>query len=754
MPSGPSSVSTPNPVDVCASEPIRTPGSIMPHGILLAAARSGPSAGWRLMRASANAGPVLSRAVAAAVGLPLQDVLAAELGGLVREIEALQGGVPTEFGRRSIGDARYAVLAHRSGSEIVVEFEQVPSDVPANGDALYGEVRGLAEAFQGLHDIDAMSLSAAQAVRRITGFDRVLVYRFEDNWDGVILAEDRNDVLPSYTGLRFPASDIPSQARELYKSNRLRQIPDATYEPVPILATPELDGQPLDLSFSALRSVSPVHLEYMRNMGTGASMSISIVINDRLWGLISCHNAEPRRAPPDVRSACDFVAQLLAMGLAGALIYSEAAERANRQQMQANLLAAMAASPRFINGLLLEGDDLLGLVHADGAAVFMDGSCVRIGATPEEPVMRRIVSWLSRRGEDAVFATDSLSSVQPDMAGVADIASGLMAISISQLHPSYVLWFRAEFVRTIAWAGEPQKLAVPGGPDGPTRLHPRTSFATWQETVRARSRPWTSADLDAAKGLRSAIINVVLRRAEQLADLSRELERSNKELEAFSYSISHDLRAPFRHIVGYAELLREREGGRLDEKSRYYLETIIDSAFSAGRLVDDLLRFSQMGRMTIQRIPVSTTKIVEEVMRSSKPDIGDRRIEWRIGELPPVMGDPNLLRQVFLNLVSNAIKYTRGRDPAVIEIGSERRGDDVVFTVKDNGVGFEMAYVGKLFGVFQRLHRVEEFEGTGIGLANVRRIVERHGGVVSAEGVIDEGATFTFTLPQTETVPA
>ena len=294
-------------------------------------------------------------------------------------------------------------------------------------------------------------------------------------------------------------------------------------------------------------------------------------------------------------------------------------------------------------------------MHADGAAVFSEGSCVRIGMTPEEPQMRRIVSWLARRGEDAVFATDALPSLLPEAAQNADIASGLLAISISQIHPSYVLWFRAEFIRTIEWAGEPGKMTVvPDEPSTPTRLHPRKSFASWEETVRRRSRPWTNADTEAAKGLRGAIINVVLRRAEQLADLTRELERSNKELEAFSYSISHDLRAPFRHIVGYAELLREREGGNLDDKSRHYLETIIDSAFSAGKLVDDLLRFSQMGRMTIQRIPVSTSKLVEEVVRSSEPDIGEpqhrvahRRTAAREGRSQPAAAgvpEPGLQR--------------------------------------------------------------------------------------------------------------
>jgi light-regulated signal transduction histidine kinase (bacteriophytochrome) len=251
---------------------------------------------------------------------------------------------------------------------------------------------------------------------------------------------------------------------------------------------------------------------------------------------------------------------------------------------------------------------------------------------------------------------------------------------------------------------------------------------------------------DGARDLRNAIVGIVLRKAEEMADLAAELERSNKELESFSYSVSHDLRAPFRHIVGFAELLRESAGG-LDDTQRRYVDTIIESAFSAGRLVDDLLSFSQMGRASLLPIAVEVNRLVQDVRRTLAPDTEGRAIDWRISDLGTAHADPVMLRLVFQNLLSNAIKYTRSRQPAVIEIGAERRPGEVMFFVRDNGVGFDMAYVGKLFGVFQRLHRVEDYEGTGIGLANVRRIVERHGGRAWAEGTLDKGATFYFSLP-------
>jgi len=247
--------------------------------------------------------------------------------------------------------------------------------------------------------------------------------------------------------------------------------------------------------------------------------------------------------------------------------------------------------------------------------------------------------------------------------------------------------------------------------------------------------------------LRNAIVGIVLRRAEEMAALSEELRRSNKELEAFSYSVSHDLRAPFRHIVGYSELLKKQEGSDLSEKGRRYVDTIIDSAYTAGTLVDNLLRFSHMGRTALKPRPVDVTALIEDIRNRLPVDPPERRIEWALGDLPHVTADPVLIRLVFENLLDNAVKYTRPRDKARIEVGSARKDGETIFFVRDNGVGFDMKYIDKLFGVFQRLHRIEEFEGTGIGLANVRRIVERHGGRAWAEGALDQGATFFIALP-------
>jgi len=603
--------------------------------------------------------------------------------------------------------------------------------------------RELLPLLQQAGSIQALCETVAREMKRLTGFGRCLVYRFDSDGHGEVLAERVDPGYHSYAGHRFPASDVPAQARELYRVNHIRLIPDANYDPVPLLrASGGPDPQGLDLSFASLRSVSPVHLEYMRNMGTLASMSVSIVVRGQLWGLISCHDHAPRHLSFQTRVACEHLGRLLSLQVQAQEDNADVAQRLALHQRVLTLVALMAETDGTLQRLAEPELALEQLAGASGAAVVLNDTCWTIGETPPEDQVRALAHWIVARGEN-LFVSDRLPEVYAPGEELLPTCAGVLAISISQVHRHCVLWFRPELVQTIQWAGDPRKTLPAAG-----RIHPRQSFESWHERVRGRSASWLPAQQAAVAELRQALIALVLRRAEEMAGHAIELGRVNKELEAFSYTVSHDLRAPMRHIAGYVDLVLEDNAEKLDERARRYLKHVKDAASYAGQLVDALLDFSRLGRSGLKPSRVDTRMLVDDLVEEVRQQERGRRIEWEVApDLPRVWADPLLLQVAVRNLLGNAAKYTRGRDPATIRVTAVSLPEGNGLEVSDNGVGFPMKYVGKLFGVFQRLHRTEDFDGTGIGLANVKRIVERHGGTVWARGEPDRGATFGFVLP-------
>ncbi|WP_244410952.1 ATP-binding protein [Nitrospirillum viridazoti] len=731
-------------LDQCAREPIRIPGGIQPHG---AVAVLRPE-DLVVIQASANLGAILDRPVAFDGSQTLGDLVGPRTA-LENDVRLWADGNDTTFLEQYQIDGRtFHVSGQRTSQGLILEFEAFDETERGRSTSLYQLLRDFLDNSDGLKTVADLSAGVAAEVQTLTGFNRVLIYRFDEDWNGTVIAEKGDGTLPSYLDLRFPASDIPAQARELYRTNRLRLIPTATYRPEPLIpALCPTDGAPLDMSFVALRSVSPVHLEYMRNMGTAASLSISIVIDGQLWGLISCHHAQPRHVGPQIRAACDFLGRIVAQQIAARERAAEIDERLQLKNIETELVAHLARAPGFQAGLVDCASQWLALTNSAGAAVVTDGIVLAAGKAPPIDSILALVEWLRTRNVDQIYATSTLSADWPPGKDIAGVASGVIAIPISRLHASFILWFRPEVVQTVRWGGDPRAAKAT---DTAGRLHPRLSFEAWKQEVRERAQPWRSAELLSAADFRGAIINFVLQRAEERAQLTEELQRSNKELEAFSYSISHDLRAPFRHIAGYAELLGEEEPN-LKALSRHYLDGIIAAALSAGELVDDLLHFSQLGRTNLKMSRIDMTKVMAEIRRSLAITEGQRPVEWEIGVLPPAWGDTTLVRQALFNLVDNALKYSRDATPPRIKVWGQDRPDEVLYCVEDNGVGFDMNYAGKLFQVFQRLHRQEDFEGTGIGLALTKRIIDRHGGTLEAKGAVGQGAAFSFTLPKRQT---
>lgn len=741
-----------HPLADCSTERIHESGAIQAHGCLLVLDRS-----LIAVQVSDNSAAFLGQAPQALLGRSLDEALGPDNAAIARRVLDGAGASdrPSFVARMALPTSRYAdASVHIQAGRVMLELESAPDGESADFRQLYSASRSFVAGLRGTKSVSELCGLAIAEMRRLTGYGRVLAYRFDPHSeDGEVIAEDlAPGSVDSYMGLRFPAGDIPPQARALYRLNPVRLIADVDYRPARL--QPQLDpqtGSPTDLSRVALRSVSPVHLQYMRNMRTASSMSVSILIGGRLWGLISCHDERARFVGFDQRAVCEHIGQVLALQIEAALAQTETAHRLALRQQLVRLLAQVAEEKRgFIAGLLTAPARLLDFMRATGVAILKDQGCQIRGVEIPETAVRRFAMWLAQSKRE-LFHSDFLQRDYPDAAAFGTDVGGVLAVSISELHDDFVIWFRPPIEQVVRWAGDPGS----GGPAvrvGDLNLPgPRRSFSEWRETVKGRSEPWHPAEADIAEEFRAAILAIVLRQAEEKADLSAALQESNKELEAFSYSVSHDLRAPLRHIVGFSDLLRQTQGLSLDANGLRYLNNIGDAAVFAGLLVDNLLSFSQMGRAALRPRRVSLAELVEKAVSDLRKEGSAEAVRWELGALPEVHADPIFLLLALRNLLSNAVKYSRGRNPAIVGIDAEAAEGGVTVRIRDNGVGFSMKYVDKLFGIFQRLHRAEDFEGTGIGLANVKRIIERHGGRVWAQGEPDRGAVFSFFLPNANT---
>jgi light-regulated signal transduction histidine kinase (bacteriophytochrome) len=335
-----------------------------------------------------------------------------------------------------------------------------------------------------------------------------------------------------------PASDIPKQARQLYTLNLVRLIPDVNYQPVELISSDNpVNNKSLDLSLSVLRSVSPIHIEYLKNMGVAASMSISLIKDKKLWALIACHHNSPKYLNYELRTACEFLGQVMSLELVAKEDNEDLDYKMSLKSIQSKFIEAIPQNENFMDSLVKDKSNLLNLVGAQGVAIYANDHLSVIGKTPQKVEIQDLIEWMATKINNDIFYTDCLPKLYPNAEKFKNVASGLLALSISQIQKNYILWFRPEVIQTVNWGGNPNK-SVEVEQDGNLRLSPRKSFELWQETVRLKSLPWKQCEIDAVLELKNAIVGIVLRKADELARINIELARSNSELDAFAYIAS------------------------------------------------------------------------------------------------------------------------------------------------------------------------------------------------------------------------
>ena len=728
-------------VDVtdCDREPIHIPGTIQPFGVLFVLAEPALT----IAQVSDNIGDHLPFRVEDVLGRPLSTMMDPASVAAVREAlgeERWHDMNPLQIGAHG---RPFDGIVHRHQGAAILELEPNPGPPIAMH---HHPFRAALLRIQRVVTSAELADVVVQEMRRVTGFERVLFYRFHEDGHGSVDAEAKEPALEPYLGLHYPASDIPAQARELYRRNWLRLIFDATARPARVVPTLRVDtGGALDLSFSVLRSVSPIHLEYMANMGVRASMSVSLIVRDRLWGLISClHHTSPRRVSQEVRMACEFLGRLTSLQIAALEDREKLAGRASRRATEDELARAMresAPEDNVLKLLLTRPKELMGLVDADGVALVSDGEIVTSGRTPPTALIADMATWVDETKGSRPFATASLGALIPRAQEASDVSSGLLTFALPGGAPQRrLLWFRPEFIRTVSWGGDPNKPVANSG----DRLRPRHSFALWQEEVRHRSHPWTESSLEAADDLRRRAIEVDIARrflSEQRA------VRARNDLLAV---VSHDLRGPLSAVLLQTEvMLQLTRGSDADGAGvlRRSTENIRRSAAHMKALTDDLLDLASIEarRFALRRESVESRDLVEDAMLAAAPLAEAKQITLAVEllDVPRLEADPERIFRVLSNLLGNAIKFT----PAggTITVRAERRGDDLSIAVADTGPGIA---ADQLPHVFERYWKAQSTSqpGSGLGLYIASGIVEAHGGKIWAESSAG-GARFTFVLP-------
>lgn len=699
-------------LDNCDREPIHIPGRIQSHGVLVAFGDTGT-----VTHLSGNAQAILGDA-APALGQSLTDTLFArrpEMLLAAQECLAADGlDVQPIALEVDIGGQPMEMVAHRVGARVIIELEPLPDDAERFDDHAFKGHRAL----QGLRrqrTIEDLLETAVHEVRRLTGFDRVMAYRFRHDDSGDVVAEARIDALEPFAGRRYPASDIPAQARRLYVLSTLRNIVDVASPTVEVLAAAG-QGEPLDMSYSVLRGVSPVHIEYLGNMGVRASMSISIVIHGALWGMIACHHTQPHVVPYRVRSACDVLAQVLAANIQGLAARAHAARMESAATVRAQAVEHVLHAEEGIFALHSRAQDVCDMFEAQGLALSEQGRLLTHGGVPAGAA-RALVGWLQAQADDSralLIQRHALDDLPEPLREQLGVWCGFLAVRFGAASQGWLVLLRKEQVETIAWGGRPEKEYV-HGPMG-ARLTPRGSFDVWKQTVRGQSVPWNAADLEIAQSLLADLVRAASVRG-------ADVERARSHLLSMLGAVSDGggVAAP---------------GGTAAQppgRTQYLVSQVLDAS-----------RLQSGAGLALRSDEVDFAALVAELVDEAVAAHAGTRF---IRELPAsalVTGDAQRLRQAVQGLIANARVHGAPDEPVLVQL--QRTGDVLSLDVSNAAEDVSAETAEALFDPFGRPAAVLRTGGLGLGLYIGRSIARAHGGDL-AYSYADPYVVFTLTLP-------
>lgn len=738
----------------CESEPIHIPGSIQPHGFLIALKQDS----FTIDFCTGNTHDFIR--------LPHTALLGKSFGYIFGETElnklkAYLSGPADDVSKPFVlvyKDVEYNTLIHVSGAHFVLDAEPFPDGSLTLPD-LYSQTKRFVSSLQQSVTLQDLCRIIADETRFITGYDRVMIYRFDKDYNGEVFAESKREDLEGFFGLHYPHTDIPVQARALYMRNLMRIIVDVGYTPVPIYTIDDVSGKNLDLSDSVLRSVSPIHVEYLQNIGVGATLTISLMHNKRLWGLIACHHYSPKNLPHYTRLA----AQLQGHFLTSQINVREVAEEFdNAQAIEKSLEKLLATITKLSSGdfAAILNQHLLKITNATGVVFLNEGSIYSFGLTPATAQIEALIQWLSLHYPEGHYTSSNLAADYPEAKNSVDTSAGILYHALGIPNKDCIIWFRHEVKKTVNWAGDPNKAII----KNEKGLSPRKSFELWKEITQCQSEDWTETELNASAKFAYVLqkqthMLYLIKEEIKYRLLSEKLQKANSELENINWISNHDLKEPVRKIQVFASKILEEEKESLSEFAASSIKRMSDSAFRMQQLINDLMEYSHLRDTKDVFVKVELNVLLENVKQELQEELNEKQAVVEVAALPSVSGIPFQVHQLFLNLIQNSLKFTKNNVVPVIRIECEQgqpvgeiAGLDpakeyykIIF--HDNGIGFSNDYSQVIFQVFKRLHSVQKYKGTGIGLAICKKIMEIHGGTITASGEINQGAQFVLYFP-------
>ena len=751
------------PLSECDKEPIHRIGSIQPHGILIAA----DADTLRVTHVSANSENWFHQPISEMLGSGLLDLLPEQARDYLNTTSDSAPGKEFYFGM-DCGDQRLDASLFRTDMHWVLELEASPLSLPSDTLRTPALIREWNQQLQKCQDWECTAAQAVEAIRNLTGYDRVMVYHFEEDQHGRVAAESKREDWESYLNLHYPATDIPLPARRLFVEHPLRQIPDVHASSIPIIGTSgSAQGSELDLTRSALRQPSSLHVEYLGNMGVAATLTASILCEGRLCGLIACHHGSPIRLSRPLQAKVLSMAQLL--GHRYSILQSRSALRHHTARTSLDNLIRNAPYPpqdwldqiqnsSFSELVSPHIESILQLTQCNGVAFRLDQSLLTFGDTPCPETLHSLLDFFDNQTTESSVHTHQLAQDFPDIAIDTKAPAGVLVHFQNHTEHRAVIWMRPEKLEVVNWAGDPRK-SIEAVRGGNRSIAPRQSFKVWQEINRGKSDRWNFLEIESALALSRSLWarwdHLLRIRAEKEWIKAKEAaEKANQAKSEFLANMSHEIRTPMNGIMGMTGLLLETS---LTSEQHDYAQTIEKSVDHLLVIINDILDLSKIeaGKLEIEWIELNIREEVENAVSL----LAERAVEKGLNlfvsvdaTIPEsVKGDPVRLRQILTNLVGNAVKFTE-QGEVVVAVqpipGSPQGRCGIRFEVSDTGIGMSTDQVERLFQKFEQASAEinRRFGGTGLGLAISKQLTELMGGSIGVSSTPGRGSTFHFSI--------